>query len=67
MLIAIDLSNQEAVDTDPKSIQPNSFIGDLKDYTSRAGNADGRATVSYFLGKWRNKALEFSPGPAKVL
>ena len=58
-MIAIDLSEQQARDADPKAIQQINFIANL----DRAGN-----TRFYFiLEETKETVFEFSQGTVKVL
>ena len=58
-MIAIDLSKQQALDTDPTAIQEINFTINL----DRAGN-----TRLYFILEEANETiLEFSQGTVKVL
>ena len=58
-MIAIDLSKQQALDTDPKAIQHINFTANLE----RAGN-----TRFYFiLEEAKETVFEFSQGTVKVL
>lgn len=63
----MDLSKHEAVDVDPKAMQQNNLIWDLKAKAVGSGNADGGATVLYLLAKWKTTTWEFSKGTAKAL
>ena len=58
-MIAVDLSKQQALDSDPKAIQQIDFTANL----NRARN-----TRMYFiLEEAKETALDFSQGTAKVL
>ena len=58
-MIAVDLSKQQALDSDPKAIQQVNFTANL----NRARN-----TRMYFiLEEAKETALDFSQGTAKVL
>ena len=58
-MIAVDLSKQQALDSDPRAIQQINFIANL----DRAGN-----TRSYFiLEEAKETILDFSQGTVKVL
>ena len=58
-MIAVDLSKQQALDTDPRAIQQINFIANL----DRAGN-----TRAYFiLEEAKETILDFSQGTVKVL
>ena len=58
-MIAIDLSNQQALDADPRAIQQINFTANL----DRAGN-----TRFYFiLEEAKETVFEFSQGTVKVL
>ena len=56
-LIVADLSNQKALDVDPKAIQQVIFTG----------KTDNQIRVYYILEQSKNTILEFSKGTAKVL
>ena len=57
-MIAIDLNKQQALDTDPKTIEQNNFKANL----DRGGN-----TRSYFiLQEAKETVFEFSQGTVKV-
>ena len=58
-MIAVDLSKQQALDVDPKSIQQINFTANL----DRAGNI----TISFILEEAKGTVLEFSQGTVKVL
>ena len=58
-MIAIDLSNQQALDADPKAIQQSNFTANM----DRAGN-----TRFYFiLEEVKETVFEFLQGTVKVL
>ena len=58
-MISLDLSQQQALDTDPKAIQQINFTANL----GRAGN-----TRTYFILKEaRETILDFSQGTVKAL
>ena len=58
-MITVDLSNQQALDADPKAIQQNNFTANL----DRAGN-----TRLYFILEEAKKLFsEFSQGTVKFL
>ena len=58
-MIAIDLSKQQVLDADPKTIQQINFMANL----DRAGN-----TKFYFiLEEAKETVVEFSQGTVKVL
>ena len=58
-LIAIDLSKEQKLDADPKSIQQINFTGNL----SRAHSA----TMFLIIGEAKETVLDFSKGTVKVL
>ena len=58
-MIAIDLSNQKALDTDPKAIQQINFTGNL----DQAGNT----TMFFIIEKGKETILGFSHGTVRVL
>ena len=58
-MIAIDLSNQQALDTDPSARQQINFTATL----DRAGNT----RIYFMLEEVKETVLEFSQGSVKVL
>ena len=58
-MIAIDLSKQQVLDADPRSIQQISFTANL----DRAGNT----TMLFTIEEAKETALDFSQGIVKVL
>ena len=58
-MIAVDVSRQEALDTDPRAIQQINFTANL----DRAGNT----RVYFILEKAKETILDFSQGTVKVL
>ena len=58
-MIAIDLSKQQALDTDPKAIQQINFIANL--------NRDGNMRFYFILEEAKETVFEFSQGTVKVL
>ena len=58
-MVAVDLSKQQALDSDPKAIQQINFTGNL----NRAGNT----RIYFILEKAKETALDFSQGTVKVL
>ena len=58
-LIAIDLSKQEALDTDPKAIQKISFPGNW--------DQDENTTMSFIIEEAKVTILEFSQATVRVL
>ena len=58
-MIAIDLSKQQALDTDPRTIQQINFTANL----DRAGNT----TMFFIIEEAKETVLDFSQGAAKVL
>ena len=59
MLIAIDLSKQEALDTDPKAIQQINFTGNWDQYENR--------TMFFILKEAKVTIWEFLQGTERVL
>ena len=57
-MIAIDLSKQQALDTDPRAIQQINFTSNL----DRAGN-----TTFFIIEEAKETVLDFSQGTVKVL
>ena len=58
-MIAIDLSKQQVLDADPRSIQQISFTA----YLDRAGNT----TMLFTIEEAKETVLDFSQGIVKVL
>ena len=58
-MIAIDLSKQQALDADPKSIQQINFSGNLE----RAGST----TIFFLIEEAKETILDFSQGTVSVL
>ena len=58
-MIAIDLSKQQALDTDPRAIQQINFTANL----DRVGNA----RIYFILEEAKETVLEFSQGTVNVL
>ena len=58
-MIAVDLSKQQALDTDPKAIQQINFTANL----DRAGNT----RIYFILEKVNQAVLDFSQGTLKGL
>ena len=58
-MIAVDLSKQQALDTDPRAIQHINFTANL----DRAGNT----RVYFILEEAKQTILDFSQGTVKVL
>ena len=58
-MVAIDLSKQQALDTDPKVIQQINFTANL--------NRDGNTTIFFVIEKAKERILDFSQGTVKVL
>ena len=59
-MIAIDLSKQHALDTNPKATQQINFSGNL----DHAGNT---TCFSFFKKQKKKTVLDFSQGTVKVL
>ena len=58
-MIAVDLSKQQALDSDPRAIQQTNFTANL----DRAGNT----RVYFILEEAKETILEFPQGTVKVL
>ena len=58
-MIAIDLSKQEALDTDPRAIQQINFTANL--------DRDGNTTMFFIIEEAKETVLDFSQGTVKVL
>ena len=58
-MIAVDLSKQQVLDADPKSIQQINFTTNL--------DREGNTRFYFILEEARETVFEFSQGTAKVL
>ena len=58
-MIAIDLSKQQALDSDPKAIQQINFTANL--------DKPGNTTMFFIIEEAKETVLEFSQGTVKVL
>ena len=58
-MIAIDLSKQQVLDTDPKAIQKIKFTANL--------NREGKTRIYFILEKAKETNVEFSQETVKVL
>ena len=58
-IIAIDLSKQQALDTDPRAIQQINFTANL--------DKRGNTTMFFITEKAKETVFEFSQGTVKVL
>ena len=58
-MIAIDLSKQQALDADPKSIQKINFIGNL--------DGNNKRLMFFIILEVKETILDFSQGTVKVL
>ena len=58
-MIVVDLSNQQALDSDPKAIQQINFTADL----DRVGNT----RLVFILEEAKETVFKFSQGTVKVL
>ena len=58
-MTAIDLSKQQALDADPKTIQQISFTANL--------DRDGNTTMFFIIEEAKETILDFSQGTIKVL
>ena len=58
-MIAIDLSKQKALDTDPRAIQQINFTANL--------DRDGNTRFYFILEEAKETVFEFSQGTVKVL
>ena len=57
-MIATDLSKQQALDADPKSMQQINFTGNL--------SKPERATMCFIIQEAKETVLDFSQGTVKV-
>ena len=62
-MIEIDLSKQQALDSDPKAIQRINFTGNL----NRGQNVNDNTTMFFIIEEVKETILEFSQGTVKVL
>ena len=60
-MIAIDLSKQQALEADPKSIQQNNFTRNLAEQRSLD------TTMFFIIEEAKETTLDFSQGTVKVL
>ena len=58
-MIAIDLSKQQALDTDPRATQQINFTANL--------NVVGNTRIYFILAEAKETVLDFSQGTTKVL
>ena len=58
-MIAIDLSKQEVLDTNPESNRQNNFTGNL--------NREGNTIIFFIIEETKETILDFSEGTVKVL
>ena len=58
-MIAIDLSKEKALDTDPRAIQQINFTANL--------DRDGNTTMFFIIEEAKETVLDFSQGTVKVL
>ena len=58
-MIAIDLSKQKALDTDPKSTQEINFTANL--------DREGKTTMFFIIEEAKETILDFLQGTLKVL
>ena len=58
-MIAIDLSKEQAIDTDPKEIQQINFTANL--------DRDGNIAMFLIIEEAKETILDFSQGTVKVL
>ena len=58
-MIAVDLSKQQALDSDPRAIQPINFTANL--------DRGGYTRVYFILEEAKETILDFSQGTVKVL
>ena len=56
-MAAIDLSKQEALDADPKAIQPINFTG----------NIENQSTIIFIIEEAEETVLDFSQGTVKLV
>ena len=57
-MIAIDLSKQQVLDSDPKTIQQINFTGNL--------DRGGQTTIFFIVEEAKETILDFSQGTARV-
>ena len=62
-MIAIDLSKQQALDSDPKAIQQINFTGNL----NQGRNINVNTTTSFIIEKAEKNILDFSQEIVRLL
>ena len=62
-MIAIDLSKQEALDSDPKAIKQINFTGNL----NQGRNVNVNTTTSFIIEKAEKNILDFSQEIVRLL
>ena len=62
-MIAIDLSKQQALDDDPKSIQQINFLRNL----NRGWSVSDNTTTFFIIAEVKETILAFSQGTVKLL
>ena len=62
-MIAIDLSKQQALDSDPKAIQQINFTGNL----NQGRNVNVNTTTSFIIEKAEKNILDFSQEIVRLL
>ena len=58
-MVAVDLSKQQALDADPKTIQQNNFTGNL--------SGDDNGLILFIIAEVKETALDFAQRTVKVL
>ena len=58
-MVAVDLSKQQALDADPKTIQQNNFTGNL--------SGDDNGLILFIIEEVKETALDFAQRTVKVL
>ena len=60
-MVALDLSKQQPLDVDPKTIQPINFTGNI------AGNSFENTLIYFIIEEGKETILDFSRGNVKIL
>ena len=66
-MIAIDLSKQQAFDSDPKATQEINFTENLIRKNAQGQNISDNAIMLFIIEEWKETILDFLQGTVKVL
>ena len=66
-MIAIDLSKQQAFDSDPKAMQEINFTENLIRKNAQGQNISDNAIMLFIIEEWKETILDFLQGTVKVL